>query len=59
MLLVNPGSPTIPRGMVGVLGTVGILDVTDDGTVEARIVLLLSPRYSAATIRTIDLPLSI
>lgn len=58
ILLVNPGSPAIPRGLVGVLGTVGILDVTDD-TVEANIILIPSPRYSPATVRAIDLPLSI
>ncbi len=39
LLLVNPGSPTIPRGTVGVLGTVGLLDIIND-TVEARIVQL-------------------
>ena len=39
VLLVNPGSPSLPRGLVGVLGTVGILDITDDA-VKARIILL-------------------
>ena len=37
VLLVNPGSPTLPRGLVGVLGTVGILDIIDD-KVEACII---------------------
>ncbi|MDY7019293.1 MAG: metallophosphoesterase family protein [Chloroflexota bacterium] len=36
VLLVNPGSPSFPRGMVGLLGTVGILRIEDD-TVEASI----------------------
>ncbi len=39
VLLVNPGSPSLPRGLVGVLGTVGILDIIDD-KVEARIIPL-------------------
>lgn len=39
VLLVNPGSPSLPRGLVGVLGTVGILDIIDD-TVEAHIIQL-------------------
>jgi putative phosphoesterase len=37
VLVVNPGSPTIPRGLVGVLGTVGILEISDT-KVEAHIV---------------------
>lgn len=56
VLLVNPGSPGIPRGLVGMLGTVGILNITDD-KVEARIIPLPSPRYSLATMRSIILPL--
>jgi len=36
VLLVNPGSPSLPRNLIGQLGTVGILDVTGD-RVEARI----------------------
>lgn len=39
VLLVNPGSPSFPRDRVGQLGTVGILDVTDD-MVEVRINIL-------------------
>ncbi len=39
VLLVNPGSTSLPRGLVGALGTVGILDITNDG-VKAHIVLL-------------------
>ncbi|MFC1985053.1 metallophosphoesterase family protein [Chloroflexota bacterium] len=39
VLVVNPGSPSIPRGLVGVPGTVGLLDIIDDA-VEARIIQL-------------------
>ena len=56
VLLVNPGSPSIPRGLVGVLGTVAILDVTDN-KIEARIILLPSPRYPSTMIKVISLPL--
>jgi len=56
VLLVNAGSPTIPRGLRGVLGTVGVLDLTDDKA-EARIIPLPSPRYPLAAMRTISLPL--
>jgi putative phosphoesterase len=34
-VLVNPGSPTMPYGYLGLVGTIGLLDVTDDGfTIE-------------------------
>ncbi|MFC1954101.1 metallophosphoesterase family protein [Chloroflexota bacterium] len=39
VLIINPGSPSIPRGLVGIPGTVGLLDIID-GTVEARIIQL-------------------
>lgn len=39
VLFINPGSPSIPRGLVGVPGTVGMLDIID-GAVEARIIQL-------------------
>lgn len=39
VLLVNPGSPTLPHQMTTRLGTVGILDITTEGA-EARIVEL-------------------
>jgi len=39
VLVINPGSPSIPRGLVGVPGTLGLLDIIDD-TVEARIIQL-------------------
>lgn len=35
--LVNPGSPTMPYGYLGILGTVGFLDI-DDGRFEVTIV---------------------
>jgi len=38
VLLVNPGSPTVPNGLYK-LGTVGLLEI-DGGKVEARIVQL-------------------
>jgi len=38
VLLVNPGSPTVPRGLL-TLGTVGILEITGN-TVEASIIQL-------------------
>jgi putative phosphoesterase len=37
MLCVNPGSPTYPRNHSTRLGTIGFLDIADDGTVEASI----------------------
>jgi len=39
LLIVNPGSPTLPNNLRGVLGQVGILEISD-GFVEARIVQL-------------------
>ncbi len=39
VLLVNPGSPTLPYNLLGHLGTVGILDI-EDGCPDARIVPL-------------------
>lgn len=39
VLLINPGSTSLPRGLVGALGSVVILDVTD-GEVKAHIILL-------------------
>ena len=39
VLLVNPGSPTLPRGLVGVAGTVGLLELRS-GRAEARIAQL-------------------
>ncbi len=46
VLLINPGSPTLPHNLLSQLGTVGLLDITGGG-VEARIIfqviLMLSP----------------
>jgi len=39
VLLVNPGSPTLPYNLVGFLGTVGILEI-NGGRPEARIIPL-------------------
>ncbi|MFC1965522.1 metallophosphoesterase family protein [Chloroflexota bacterium] len=39
ILVINPGSPSIPRGLVGVPGTVGMIDIIG-GTVEGRIIQL-------------------
>ena len=39
VLLINPGSPSFPRNMVGHLGTVGILDIKGE-KMDARIVFL-------------------
>jgi len=39
VLLVNPGSPTLPYNLLGRLGTVGILDI-DGGEISATIVPL-------------------
>jgi len=39
-LVVNPGSATLPRNLVGVPGTVGILEIADGAVVSARIVQL-------------------
>lgn len=36
-LCVNPGSPTFPHNLSTQLGTVGFLDISDAGTVEASI----------------------
>ncbi len=39
-LVVNPGSATLPHNLVDVPGTVGILEISPDGTVSAEIVRL-------------------
>jgi uncharacterized protein len=39
-LVVNPGSATLPRNLVGVPGTVAILEVASGGRVSAEIVRL-------------------
>jgi hypothetical protein len=39
-LVVNPGSPTLPRNLSGVPGTVGILEVERGGRVRAEIIRL-------------------
>lgn len=39
VLLVNPGSPTLPYNLLGHVGTVGILDI-NNGKVEASIIPL-------------------
>ena len=39
VLLVNPGSPTLPHQIPGKLGTVGLLDITDEN-IQARIIKL-------------------
>ncbi len=39
-LVVNPGSATLPHNLVDVPGTVGILEISADGTVSAEIVRL-------------------
>jgi uncharacterized protein len=39
-LVVNPGSATLPRNLVGVPGTVAILEIGADGRVDAEIVQL-------------------
>ncbi len=39
LLIVNPGSPTMPGGLTRVLGQVGILEI-DGGVAEARIIQL-------------------
>jgi hypothetical protein len=39
-LVVNPGSATLPRNLVDVPGTVGILEITVDGQVSAEIIQL-------------------
>jgi uncharacterized protein len=42
VLIVCPGSPTFPNHATTRLGTIGFLDIGDDGGVEARIVDLAS-----------------
>lgn len=42
VLMVNPGSPSFPRNLVGMLGTIGILHITG-GRVEAHITPLFPP----------------
>jgi uncharacterized protein len=39
-LVVNPGSATLPRNLVGVPGTVAILEINDRGEISAEIVSL-------------------
>jgi putative phosphoesterase len=39
-LVINPGSATLPRNLVGVPGTVAILEIARGGTVSAEIILL-------------------
>ncbi len=39
VLMVNPGSPTLPHNLVGKLGTVGLLEIKD-GIAEASIIQL-------------------
>ncbi len=39
-LVVNPGSATLPRNLVGVPGTVGILEISQGGRVHAEIIRL-------------------
>ncbi len=39
-LVVNPGSATLPRNLIGVPGTVAILEIKDGGRVTAEIVSL-------------------
>lgn len=39
VLLVNPGSPTFPNNLVGMLGTVGMLEICD-GQVRPRLIPL-------------------
>ena len=40
VLIVNPGSPTFPNHMSTRLGTVGFLEIHDDGRVEPTIMQL-------------------
>jgi hypothetical protein len=46
ILLINPGSPTLPHNLMPQPGTVGLLDVTT-GKVEAQIISLGFPLVSA------------
>jgi len=39
-MVVNPGSPTLPRNLVGVPGTVGILEIAPGGSISAQIIRL-------------------
>jgi len=39
-LVVNPGSATLPRNLVGVPGTVGMLEISETGEVAATIIRL-------------------
>jgi putative phosphoesterase len=39
-LVVNPGSATLPRNLVGVPGTVGILEIAPDGGLSVEIIKL-------------------
>lgn len=42
VLCINPGSPTYPRNLNTQYGTIGFLDIDDDGKVEASIWMLTS-----------------
>jgi putative phosphoesterase len=39
-LVINPGSATLPRNLVDVPGTVGILEISPDGEITAKIIRL-------------------
>jgi putative phosphoesterase len=39
-LVVNPGSATLPRNLVGVPGTVGLLEITASGSISVEIINL-------------------
>ena len=43
-LVVNPGSATLPRNLIGVPGTVAILEISDSGEVSAEIISLAQAR---------------
>ena len=40
LIVVNPGSATLPRNLVGVPGTVAILEIGNGGEVSAEIISL-------------------
>jgi predicted phosphodiesterase len=39
-LVINPGSATLPRNLVDVPGTVGILEISSAGEIATRIISL-------------------
>lgn len=43
-MVVNPGSATLPRNLIGVPGTVAILEISDSGEVSAEIISLAQAR---------------